>query len=278
MPLTIRNRRDETISSLDQWEERAPPVNPEHWQDFRSAKELAQAWLREGEPAVPKELTELLNGCAETRGFLFHDAIAEKIVKLDDYPGGHRNSDMVVYGKQERRKIVVGVEAKADEPFDSRSVGAALEEVAGNHDSNLPNRIDCLSRALFGGPVEDHVRLLRYQLLHGLAAVAIEAKQARADLAVFVVHDFISLALDFDKVARNARDLEAFIKTVRGWAQAEVCAGRLLPAIRLPGCGRVPGDMPILFGKVRTLIPLDSRFGARPRPGLQERSHQYLIG
>jgi hypothetical protein len=99
---------------------------------------------------------------------------------------------------------------------------------------------------------------------------------------VFVVHEFISLTLDFEKVEANARDLEAFVHAVPGWQGRKIRTGRLLPPIRLPGDVRVPPGgncvpcLPrVLFGKIRTLVPSNGRIG--PHPGLQPNG-QFLLG
>ena len=47
------------IKTVCDWFTYAPPAQgAAHWQDYRSAKELAKAWLR---PAMPSELQSLFN-------------------------------------------------------------------------------------------------------------------------------------------------------------------------------------------------------------------------
>jgi hypothetical protein len=59
--------------------------------------------------------------------------------------------------------------------------------------TNVPERINGLSEAVFGRPVMSiyaQLGALCYQLLHAIAATAIEAKERNADQALFAVHYF----------------------------------------------------------------------------------------
>jgi hypothetical protein len=276
MPVTIQNDADQVINTLEEWLAFAGPAGGAgHWQDFRSAKELARAWLRFNPHELPGELVNLLHDHQEVQGFEFQTAVPELRVPLDDIRGGKRRSDLVVYGRRSGRKLVVSIEAKADESF-----GKAIWRVlaCAKPSSNLPARVRYLSQAVFGRPVDERIAVLRYQLLYGLAAAVIAAGKWQADYAVFVVHEFLSLTLDFDKVVANARDLEAFLHAVPGWEGQEIGNGRLLPPITLTGNQWVSRDVRVLFGKIRTLIPLDAPERVRPQAGFQQQSRQFLVG
>lgn len=262
------------IRTIQEWYALAPPKKPLiQWQDFHSAKELAQAWLRDGSPAMPIEYSELLRSHALTRRFEPETALAEVEIPIDEF-FGPRNSDLVVIGKANRQHIVLAVEAKADEEF-AKTIAAEMQGLSTK--SNKPERMARLVTAVLNRQLDAHVNSLRYQLLHSLAATAIKAKEYGAKLGVLLIHEFISLKVDFDKVAANASDLKDFVRTVPGWEQQTVVTGRLLPPITLTGNGHISGNQLVTIGKVRTLIPHDTEEREQLPAGFNSRSRQFLV-
>lgn len=60
MAVRIISDSGREITSVEQWLEHAPPAGAtRHWKDGRSAKELAKAWFRSGQPQVPREIFDL---------------------------------------------------------------------------------------------------------------------------------------------------------------------------------------------------------------------------
>lgn len=262
------------IRDLDEWYAYAPPRKPkQQWKDFRSAKELARSWLRDGSPSMPIEYSELLHSLTLTRRFEPEFAIAEVEIPIDEF-FGPRNSDLVVIGMAGRHRIVLAVEAKADEEF-AKTVAGEMQGLPTR--SNKPERVARLVTAVLNRSLNAHVNTLRYQLLHSLAATAIKAKEHGAKLGVLLIHEFISLKLDFDKVAANASDLKSFVRTVPGWEQQTIVTGKLLPPIMLKGNKDVPNDQLVTIGKVRTLIPHDAEERERLPAGFNSRSRQFLV-
>jgi hypothetical protein len=257
------------IATLAEWLDHAPPKSREaQWRDGRSAKELARAWS--GGP-VPDDLARFLKRHPATAGFEAEVAFAEHCTALDAF-GEPRNHDLVLVGTSGGARVVVGVEAKADEGFGTLTVGAYREREraknetraeAGKRISRVPERIDHLCRALFGetlddaGPRRDDIAGLRYQLLTALAGTAIEARDRDADRGVLLVHEFVHP--EHTKQARldaNRRHLRRFLAALPGVHDSVMPppdAGEwLLGPIKLPGGGRVPGDVPMYVGKLRT--------------------------
>ena len=245
------------ITDVEAWFEHAPPVGKaEQWKDYRSAKELARAWCRHGVVRVPEEFTDLLSSRDETKGLTLEHVVAEMEIDFDNL-GTPRNADLALWGRHRRqkRRIAVTVEAKADEPFGDKTIGRRLQDGFVKKDSSLPGRISRLSCGILGRDVDPEIAPLRYQLFTALAATAVLAKQKSAKYGVLVIHEFISLALDFDKVVDNANDLKAFVQAIRGWEDKPLMAGRLLPFVALPGSESVPKDVLVSIGKTRSLIP-----------------------
>lgn len=248
---SIRSRDGHEICSVDDWFRLAPPKKGSHWQDGRSAKELAKAWLATGTPRMPDDLSALLKSNPATVGLVIDEAVAEMTTRLDDYRGGSRNHDLVLLGRAHGKTVLVAVEAKADEEF-GRRIGEELTAGSAKPNSNIPDRIRLLSLSIFGRPIDADIESLRYQLLHGFAGALIEAKNRQADLAVFVVHEFISSETRPANIARNKADFTEFIRSFAGLSRVSVEAGRLISGIRVPGGPYVPSDVPVLIGKVVT--------------------------
>jgi len=208
------------IYSLDQWRRFAPPARGDaQWKDLRSAKELARAWFDGVEPQLPGELLSAFQTCEPTSGVKVRTIFAERQTPLDRRGRG-RQHDLLVHGTAGARKVVVGIEAKADESFgpaigeylDEAKAGNARRAAEGRQLSAVPDRIAELARQIFGRDIDDDIRLLRYQLLHATAAMTLERKQA--DCVALVVHEFVSDACDRRRMELNANDLVQFARAL----------------------------------------------------------------
>ena len=171
------------------------------------------------------------------------------------------------------KKIVIVTEAVADKPFGD-TIDEALLHMT-NPDNPRPALIYDMSRAVFGRPIATELGRLQYQLLHGLAACIIEAESQGAAFAVFVVHEFLPLAIDFDGVMRNHKDLLDFVHSIPHWHDERLSCGTLLPPTTARGEVGLPCDIPFSIGRIRTLLPLESGGRQRPTPGMQPNG-QYL--
>ena len=198
---------------------------------------------------MPDELVALLTSNPATAGLVIEAAIPEMTTQLDHFGGEPRNHDLVILGHAREQRVLIAVEAKADESF-GKPIHEELELAKPN--SKVPDRIGLLSLSIFGQPIDGDLGYLRYQLLHGLAGTLIEAKKQQADIAVFVVHEFISSETTPANVARNNADFTEFIRSFAGFSRVSVEAGRLISGIRVPGGPYVPSDVPVLIGKVAT--------------------------
>jgi hypothetical protein len=238
------------ILSVEDWFSYAPPKKGElQWKDRRSAKELAQSWFRDGTPKSPDELGALMEAKFDT-GIIFDEAKPECVIELDDFVGEHRNCDLVVLCNAGAKRMVINVEAKADEPFGDL-IGEYFDRRAGSG-SNVPARIRQLSLALFGREPDEAIRKLRYQLLHAVAATLIEAAANRAELGLFLVHEFRSTSLDSKKLTQNGTDWENFVHAFPELATARIEGNQILGPVSVPGGGRVPHSVPLYLGHLVT--------------------------
>jgi hypothetical protein len=247
------HKDDHEIRSVDEWFRWAPPKRGAfHWKDNRSAKELAGSWFRTGTAQPPSELVSLLRGAFGSE-IVFDEAVPECTVELDAYRGETRNCDLVVICQQDKQRMAISVEAKADEPFGSSTVGEYYDEKQGSN-SNVPKRIEQLSSALFGRTPDEQIRKLRYQLVHSAAASLIEARSRGAGIAIFLVHEFISTGLSFPKLKQNADDWDTFVRAFPELADAKVQRSQILGPVRVPGGEYVGTSIPLYFGKLLTQL------------------------
>jgi hypothetical protein len=160
------------IAKLDGWHELAPPAAANHWREHRSAYELARAWT-EGDGA--ERLMVLLGPHDAFAGVELEQAIAERKTWFDDIPGGPRNHDLPVVGRTPAG--VIGIETKADETFDRDLADFVASARRRSAATRAPERLDRLTRALFGTTLAEDRSLapLRYQLFSALAGTLAEA-------------------------------------------------------------------------------------------------------
>ena len=244
----------ESIDSVDDWFAKAPPQRGElHWKDDRSAKELARAWFRNGQPAVPAEVYAAL--AEQFAGFEVTVAKPEHVTRFDRFQGGARNHDLLLLVRRGTEQIIVGVEGKAGESLDGLVIDkyeAAMKTRERGTTTNLPERILGLVEGLFGRRLGEHVGLgtLRYQLLTASAGTLVDAKAHNASAAVVLVHEFgrptRESALSEAQIA-----IAGFVSTfeVFGLAFAEV--GKLYGPLKVQGTDRIPSDIPLYIGLIR---------------------------
>ena len=242
--IIVRNGKD--IRTMDQWLASMPPrIRERQWKEGRSAMELARAWVGTGEISTPEDLTSLLESHPQWTDVELLEGRPEEETALDEFRGASRNADMLLIGERAEARVVISVEAKADESF-GPAIGEYLTEKLKNERSNAPARIRNLTAAIFGTDPEE-VSGLRYQLLHATAGTLIAADQHGADQCLFLVHAFHG-ATDPVKVERNEADLRAFVRKF-GW-EREFDPGMIVGPFSVPGGGRVPGDLDLYVGEV----------------------------
>jgi hypothetical protein len=154
-----------------------------HWKKGRSAMSAAACW-EESQPQLPSEIIQVLEGSKE-RSLINLDlleAIPEWEVVL---PGGDTASqtDILAITRNKFGLVILGVEAKVDEPF-----GPTLQEKKSGASDGQLERIVYLEQEL-GCSVsfEDNIR---YQLLHRTVSALLTARAFHAPVAVMLVHSF----------------------------------------------------------------------------------------
>ena len=237
------------LTTLEDWRLNAPPKSRLHWKDGRSAKENARLWLSAA-PRFPRGIAEVLRFCGSIGYVRSWAAAPETRVRFDAFRGEPANIDVLVKAEDENGPIVIGIEAKADETFGS-TVGTTLsrarDRLAQNPRSEGVKRIQQLATT-FGLDLKgSEVLKLRYQLLTLTAATLAEAQRQSAQTAIVIIQEFLSSLTTAKHRARNARDLEGFLRTVFGHTGSfRHCA--FAGPFRTETVGR------LIFGKTTTVI------------------------
>lgn len=249
------------IASVAEWQVQAGPKHPVQWAEGRSAQELAEAWFRTGEPAMPREFRDLLESRAETRGLDVKEVYPECQIRFDRRRGEPRNADLAFVGEAPGgHRVAVTVEAKADEPFGptiAEALVAALEQRLVSPRSKAVDRIEDLVVSILrsqrrpdGRKERVSLGRLRYQLLAAVAGTLAFAARNDAPLAALVVHEFVTDRTRDARHHANAADLREFIE--RLGASSSSAGPWLVGPISIPGAPLFRPGAELLIGKVVT--------------------------
>lgn len=212
MKLLICSKEVKTVKSTDEWRECAPPQNAKlHWQDYRSAKELAKSVFDNGTlvPLLESVLTRFdFPVPAEMLGY------PEKATELPWGTRGNRKHDLLL--EDEDKSLVIGIEAKADESFGDK-VGNKRANSRKNADGgeNMSKRLDGILNFLFGNTLPENKETLMYQLLSATAGVVLEAKNKHVNKACAMFLVFISDKLDPKKLESNEKAWKVFCNVMK---------------------------------------------------------------
>jgi len=154
-----------------------------HWKKGYSAMSAAACW-EDNHPNLPAEIVATLdsanNSALSNLQLLL--AIPEWEV---DLPGGDRPSqtDILAITQNENGVVVLGVEAKVEEPF-----GPTLAEKKSGASEGQLSRISYLEKEL--GRKMPFPDSIRYQLLHRSVSALLTARAFHSPIAVMLVHSF----------------------------------------------------------------------------------------
>jgi len=130
------------LETLADWRNHSGPVSARDWAEGRSARELARAWI-EGNAAT--QVTSLLTSAPALGGLVLDRGIVDKQTRFDDTGAGPRHHDLLVIGRAPSGTVVIGVEGKADEPFDEPLDAWVMRAEARGERSRAPERLDRLT-------------------------------------------------------------------------------------------------------------------------------------
>lgn len=175
-----------TIKTVDDWLYAAPPQGgKQQWKDKYSAKELAK-FVIENQSKFQDLIQDVLNETEIKRCNTFV-CEPEASTRLPFSHRGPRKHDLLLRSK----KVIIGIEAKAVEPFGDEKNGSKDKE----------QRLKWMREMLFPETKESNIKDIPYQLLTGISGTLLEAK--RSD-----VHDCIFLVLVFKQDKENKKNID----------------------------------------------------------------------
>lgn len=191
-----------------------------HWKSGYSAMTAAACWDA-SHPKLPSDISDLLNASGD-KGLASLEllmAVPEWEVEL---PGGDRPSqtDILAIARNELGLVILGVEAKVDEPF-----GPTLGQKKANASAGQIERIAYLESELGSRSALDDS--IRYQLLHRTVSVLLTARNFHASIAVMLVQSL-------SPTSRWRNDFDAFVELIGGISMSDD-----LFDIKLDGCPRL---------------------------------------
>jgi len=247
-------KNGESINSVKEWGQLAGPKDEIHWKDYRSAKETAEAWFENDKPSVPVEIKQAFEKSNHFTDLNVTKVEPEALLKFDRF-SGPSNMDVLVNTKDDKGEFVIGIEAKADEPFSEYvkdKFTEALEAKFKSPNTKRIKRIEQLSTALFGNRKNRAPKVgeLRYQLLTGLAGTVAKAVDEKCNRAVFLIHEFNTPLTTKENRKENQNDLNNFIHRLTNGEIKSVETGVLYGPINLPGEPLFKNPPDVFIGKV----------------------------
>jgi hypothetical protein len=247
--VNILGHAGDPIRSFTDWEAYAmPPARKlKHWKQGRSAFELGRIWTAAGQPIVPPELAAILQAHPATRSLAIQRGVTELETPLPFGNGGPRCHDLALLARSKESSALISIEAKADESFGG-AVAEELAKASRRPRSRFPSRLNWLSLSLLGLPafqespskgLSPAIASLPYQLFPAVAGTLLEAARQQANAAIFIVHEFRTPLTAYEKIRRNSRALDEFLRSLfksdPAWNDHRgLIQGQLVGPLRIP--------------------------------------------
>lgn len=167
--LIIKNKRNATLTAAN-WKEGFIAVDEaRHWEEGRSAECLAYDFSNGSPSSGEMSLRRALSLFLGTEEILWKKAYIEHGSKFDQYRRP-RMQDLAIWGELGGQSFFIGVEAKVDEPFGSRTVDEQEEYIGGlKKNTKAGERLNELTADFLTEIDRDCYGKFRYQLLYYLA-------------------------------------------------------------------------------------------------------------
>jgi hypothetical protein len=285
--LSLASRYGKPIRTMEEWRVERKALN-RGWVEGKSAWEIANAWVGSGKPLVPTGFQRLLESHTMTTGVVVHDGVVERKTSLLYAPSGPRNHDLALWARENSPRVFIGIESKADDGFGKtmkEQIDLANQKRGQGENTNLDRRMDWLSHCLLGVTLlasddqnasrcqqEQEIRTkvldLPFQLFAGVAGTLLEAKKARSEIAIFVVHQFRTPHTNDNEIKADARALHRFVSLLVQTnpgpndlprSRVPFHCGNLVDPIYIEkrNCGQeekwtMPTEIPLLIGAFHT--------------------------
>lgn len=244
-------KQKQAITSSELWRNLAPPKQARHWRAGRSAQTLAEIWTTTL-PDMPPEIMDCLAQHPDFSQPISWRGEPEARWPFDAFAGEGCNMDLGVVACDAFGPLLIGIEAKTDEPFgktlaeQARQARLAREK---NPRSRQLERLAQLQQMVLSGPAPEQTRF-RYQLLTATAGLLHTAVTLGISRAILLIEVFVTSASSVEKQAHNSADLNAFVKQLSQGRQKEISYGQLSGPFKLPGQAAFRPDVRLYLGKV----------------------------
>lgn len=156
--------KDREIHKKEEWKKAFRDADSRnHWKEGRSAECLAEDFIGSN-PQGEKTINDMLYRFIHSNNISLNKAEIEHESKFDSYKSP-RMQDLAIWGKIDEQNFFIGIEAKVDEPFGSKTIAEQRNSL--NH-TDADKRLDELVKNYLNGN-EVKYGTLRYQLLCYLA-------------------------------------------------------------------------------------------------------------
>lgn len=213
-------RKNGVIKTYADWEQVFTTAKPKDWEVGRSAQSLAAFMMEKdgfacirslvGE-AIGKPIDEIEKVAIEGR------------VAFDNY-NHSREHDLAVFARtKSNQSVFIGVEAKVDEPFGSKTINQyETDALKKNKNTTVPARIKGL-KDYFPKADDDVFQNLQYQLATATAGTlcAKTDKSSDYDFYVFMVLVFKTSLYNGAKGQKNKKAFELFLNAIGAKESAE---------------------------------------------------------
>ncbi len=208
--------------AITRWEDWTRPKKAYHWKPGRSAVELARAWFRCASPSMPGEVRDILQADGIFPDVVVQEAVPELVTPLPERGEG-RNHDLWALCEAEEKKFTLCIEAKADEPFGTETVGSYWRSARNRQDkgerTGVPGRISAMLR-MVGVDCSDADECawaeIPYQLLTAVCGTALQAERDGSGVGVMVVHEFQTWETCEEKHQLNGKAFGCFVELLGG--------------------------------------------------------------
>ncbi len=245
-PLIANGRQ---LSATD----RALVVSPAHDKPGRSAALLWESLFEVPGIFIPKAINDFLINHPDFYNSTYKEIIPEHHTAFDNLGKG-RMHDLLIELEFNDLKTVIAIEAKVDEPFDSRTVKEYLDEgisiIDAGKNSSRPQRVTKLLKAMFAPSLHASALSVKYQLLQATAGTLTEAKLRGADRAVFCILNFKPDNPSAQFTAKSQLNRQHLADYCSLFAGESVVLGgnnNFIGPFTVPGDADIPGNIPLYF-------------------------------
>lgn len=218
MEIQIRKEKDGKvypINNVKDWKTYAPPQDPnKQWVDGKSAKTLAEYVFKDDK----KDFEQKIDGLLSSLNLAIPKTFTCEPEAKTHFPSnwgtsGARSHDLLMIGNTD---ILIGIEAKADEPFEKKvsAKRKTAEENNADGGKNMNLRINSILSFLYPKGVPANSEDLMYQLLSATAGTIIEAKKQGKNNAIALFFVFETAKTSPSRIASNDKDFEDYCKSL----------------------------------------------------------------